>query len=697
MWRGSEGRRGMSLSRRGFLKGSAGVAGGVFAARLAASTRAALGEPIVVPEAARTVEAGLEAFAAKFSVAGPAILLTRFGRFLSNKIFNCRVAGTPRSYVLNLGTAGATVAPGIDPYAHADVVLTEADWLGVLFGEQTGLAPALAGRFHPSRDTANRAILLGIVMFIFAHIPAGANPDPDLLRRIVAGAVERRGVPECAGEPETLEVVSDIQRDPAGEIAAAVLPPAGSVEVTRELAEWVAALRYEDIPAGAIASAKEQLISILGVTYAGSVMEPGLKTARAVRDWGEGGPATVIGATRYATSARNAAMVNSFLAQILEWEDWTFLAHSGASIVPVVLAAAEQAAAEGLPASGRDVAVAIVAANEVLARAGEVLTDVVGTGNGLTVHQIETTLAAGKLLGLDAPALRDALGIACTQPQMTAIAAWTADAKGMLTAWPAVTAMTAVLLARAGLSGKRTIVEEPLGYTGRVADIGSPRRLAHMVEGLGEVWRFDAARDELFTKRYPTDGFQLTSVDAILRIRNGALAGVARDALPGLVRRVEMRIPLVMAATASMFSGGPDGQQALFDRVADPEQPDWTYITLLFDGVWPVAAALADGELTHRQYRPEKLTDPVIRALAARIVEIPDLTMGVFGATARVEMADGITVHEQEVGCIENFDVREKMDVGAAEVKSPAEIDAIVAAVDALESIGDVRALTALL
>ena len=122
--------------------------------RLALRARAALGDPIALPGETRTVEGGLAAFAAKWEVAGPVILLTRFGRFLSNKIFNCRVADTPRSYVLNLGAAGATLAPGLDPYAHAELVLEESDWLGVLFGDHTGLAPALAGRFHPSRDTA---------------------------------------------------------------------------------------------------------------------------------------------------------------------------------------------------------------------------------------------------------------------------------------------------------------------------------------------------------------------------------------------------------------------------------------------------------------------------------------------------------------------------------------------------------------
>jgi 2-methylcitrate dehydratase PrpD len=678
------------ISRRSFIKGTMALAAGVAAA--AADVRTAFGEPpVVVPTTARSVEGGLAAFAARWQAAGPAIALTRFGRFLTNKVFNCRVAGTPRSYVLNLGAAGATLSPGLDPEANGEVVMEERDWLGVLFGDYTGLAPALAGRFHPSKDAANSLVILTIVMFILAQIPAGANPDPDLLARIITSAIARGGLPSCSGEPATLQVLDDFRRDPAGEIGSTVSPPAGSVDVTRALSEWVHGLSFRKIPSGAIESAKEQLVSILGAIYAGSVMGPGMKTARAVRAWREEGPSTVIGRNRFQTSARNAAMTNSYLAQILEWEDWTFLAHSGASIVPVALAAAEASRA-----SGKDVLTSIVAANEILARAGEVLTDAVNTGNALVVHQIETPLVAGKLLGLSSEQLQDALGIACTQPQLTSIVSWTAEAKGMLTGWPAATAVTAAQLARAGMSGNRTILENAMGYCYRVADIASPRQLARVVEDLGKTWRFDASRNELFTKRYPTDGFQLTSVDAILKLRNGPLRHIPRAALPHAVERVEVRIPFVMAASATMFSQGKDHQQSFYDRVADPRHPDWTYIALLFDGVWPVAAALADGELTYRQYREDKLRDPVIRALTRKVVEVPDLSMGVFGATARVELRGG-QAHERYVGCIDNFDVAEKMRIGASEVRSRSAIEAIVDAARHLETFDDVRSFTAML
>jgi 2-methylcitrate dehydratase PrpD len=675
----------VGLRRRDLLKRGAAVTGGGLALyAIPALVREAYGDPIPVPDAARSVEGGLAAFTARWEVAGPVIAVTRFGQFISNKVFNCRVSGTPRSYVLRLGTAGATVNPGIDPFRHADMVMPESDWLGLLYGDFTGFAPLIAGELFPSRDGANKVALLGTVMYVFAHIPAGNNPDPDLMVRILESIVERGGLPDCAGEPSTFEELDRLMHDPKDQISETIAPTAAAPPVTRLLSDFVAGLRYEDIPPGAIASAKEQLKSILGAMYAGSRMPPGVKFARAVRGFGERAEATVIGRAPFKTSARHAALLNSVYAQILEWEDWTFIAHSGASVVPTALAAGEIS-----QASGKDLLAAVVAGNEILARAGDVLTDVIHTGNAVAIHQMETPLVAGKLLGLDSVGLQHALGICCTQPQVTSIPAWTAEAKGLLTGWPVMAAVESAQYARAGITGRRDILENPLGYAYRVAEIASPVILGELVDGLGQTWRFDAARDELFTKRFPTDGFQLTSVQAILDIVNKLAKDffnrTPRRQLPRVIKRVEVRIPLVMAASATMFAKGTD---EIYDLIRN--DTDWTYIALLFDGKYPLAAALAQRRLTWREYLDGVIFDPVVQALVDKIDLIPDLSQGVFGATARVELTDG-RAFESAQDCIEDFPVEEKLYIGAEGILSRSQIQRLIRAIDHLESFGDVR------
>jgi 2-methylcitrate dehydratase PrpD len=95
---------------------------------------------------------------------------------------------------------------------------------------------------------------------------------------------------------------------------------------------------------------------------------------------------------------------------------------------------------------------------------------------------------------------------------------------------------------------------------------------------------------------------------------------------------------LPMASTATMFNEADD---AVLDRVLDEDQPDWTYISLLFGGRYPLAAALLHGELTDRQYERDAIADDRIRDLWFKFDEAPDLGVGVLGAQVSVTTSDG--------------------------------------------------------
>ena len=140
-----------------------------------------------------------------------------------------------------------------------------------------------------------------------------------------------------------------------------------------------------------------------------------------------------------------------------------------------------------------------------------------------------------------------------------------------------------------------------------------------------------------------------------------------------------------MAASATMFS---KGGREIYERIR--REPDWTYIALLFDGQYPLAAALANRRLTWREYETGVIFDPVVQALIDKIELVPDLSLGVFGAVARVELADG-RAFESEQDCIAEFPVEEKLYTGADGLLSRRKIAAIVRAVDRLESFGNVR------
>lgn len=632
--------------RRSVLRGLGGLGGlaalGRYATRTVDATNTARG----VPTEARTVEAGLELFAEKWAAAGPVITATRFGRFLVNKTFTCRavmaatdsdgdpVADPSRAYTLTLLPAGAKVSPGMSPAAHADLTMDESDWESVLYGEFTGLAPLVSGRAHPNKDDANSLAGLLLVMYVLAHIPH-PDTDPRFTAETMRGFFQHGGVPECEGEPASFERFQRTRRTPGNELREQAFGSNDAPTLTRRLAEWVDGLTFDRLGAEQIALATAQLKNILGVTVTGGTMPPGRRFARTTLGFTDG-DATVVGFEDSAPP-HEAAMVNSYLAQVLEWEDWTNLAHSGAAVVPAALAAGEAG-----DASGRELLTSIVAGNEVLARVSPFMTDLLNTGQALPIHQIEVPLVAGKLLGLSAEELQDALGIAATQPQLTSIPAWTADAKGMVTADPVASGVRAALLAHAGVSGRRDLIENPLGYAARISDVRSPVDMWPAVADLAtsgepvDTWGF--RREKYYNKRYPVDGFTLTAVRAILEVRDKLLAAGVDPTDPSAIESIRVHMNLPMASTATMFN---ETDPAVLDRVLDPERPDWTHTALLFGGRYPLTAALLHGELTDDQYRQPAIADDRIRELWSAFEEAADLAVGVLGAQVSVTTADG--------------------------------------------------------
>ncbi len=76
----------------------------------------------------------------------------------------------------------------------------------------------------------------------------------------------------------------------------------------------------------------------------------------------------------------------------------------------------------------------------------------------------------------------------------------------------------------------------------------------------------------------------------------------------------------------------------------------------------------------HVEEDEEATDDPIVAVLVDRV------------EFAGERVVTHLSVHEQRVACIEDFAVREKLDIGASEVRSPAAIAAIVDAIAALES-----------
>ncbi|HVB15212.1 MAG TPA: MmgE/PrpD family protein, partial [Stellaceae bacterium] len=185
---------------------------------------------------------------------------------------------------------------------------------------------------------------------------------------------------------------------------------------TVQLAEYAAALRYEDLPPAVVACARDCIIDTVAACVCGSDKP----WSRIVIDYAErtgpSGTSRILGRGT-SVQAPAAALANGALAHAFELDSLTRPgagAHPGATVLPPALAIAQQEGA-ARPVGGKALIAAFVAGNEVMIRIGRATGH---TNEARGFHAPGTTgpfgaaVACAHLLGLDAGGMTNALGIA---------------------------------------------------------------------------------------------------------------------------------------------------------------------------------------------------------------------------------------------------------------------------------------------
>lgn len=258
-----------------------------------------------------------------------------------------------------------------------------------------------------------------------------------------------------------------------------------STVTTRELASFLAGVRFEDIPDEAVVRTKELFLDWAASALAGKNAPPVCILERFAETMGPAkGPSEVL-ISRRRTSPLFAALVNGAASHVVEQDDLhnASVFHPATVVFPAALAAAQQTGA-----SGRDLIVASVAGYETGVRVGSYL----GRSHYKVFHTTGTagTLAAAaavsQLLGADEEVMLHALGSAGTQ----AAGLWeflrdAADSKQLHTAKAAADGLLAAYIARDGFTGATRILE---GEQGMAAGMSSDVDSKVLVEELGERW-----------------------------------------------------------------------------------------------------------------------------------------------------------------------------------------------------------------
>ena len=453
--------------------------------------------------------------------------------------------------------------------------------------------------------------------------------------------------------------------------------------VTRELAQWVAALRYEDLPPEVVAKVRTCVLDAIGVCLFGSTLASVQKLAAMVAEENCAGEAAVFGLP-LRTSASNAALVNATSAHAFQLDEIHIEAtlHPGSLAIPVALALAE---AQG-GVTGRELITAIVAGYEVGLRVGLAAKGGMfarGFHNQGTTGAFVAGATAARLLKLDAAQSQHALALAGSQAAGLMAVQEGAMAKGFHSGRAAQSGIYAARLARHGYTGIPDVLETH--YGGFLSSLVGDIQLAPILSELGARWEILKV------------GFKPAPAS------NGSI--VAMAALDEIMRADKLAAADIESVTAHVSTN-------------TLHHCGWDYDPAKIQGVlaaqmnlrYGMAVMALERTATTAQFTEAKMRDPVIFDFVKRVkVELEpkyDGSGGKYRVACRavVVTRDG-KQHEAEVlyrkGSHEDpmtsAEIGDKFIDLAGRAASAATVNRIVDSVAKLETLDNTNALTALL
>lgn len=447
-------------------------------------------------------------------------------------------------------------------------------------------------------------------------------------------------------------------------------------DATRALGDFIAGLRYADLPAEVVAKAKECMLDALGCCLFG-VTQPWTRMLLDMIAEQGGAPQACVPGTAFRTSVSQAVLASSTAGHGFELDDIHAAAHlhPGSLCVPVALALGEWRR----NADGRAILAAIVAGYEVGLRVG-----LAATGSHFmrgyhfqgTCGAFAAAATAAHMLALDGGQARHALGIAGPQGAGLMAAQEGAMVKRMHAGRAAQSGVYAALLAARGFTGIPNVLEAPYGgFLSSFTDACQPEQLT---DGLGTRWRIL----EMGYKPYASAASTHTAIYSLGSImRDNALRA---DDIAEIVLHCS-----TMAHRHCAWPYEPQGvtsaQMSLF---------------------YTLAAMAFDGEVLTEQFGESRLKDPALLNFMKRIrIEI-DPAFDEGGDAARHESRMTVTARDgrrfeqharHRKGSPQNpMTTQErhgKFRRLASPVLAPAAVEHVITEVEALERSPDIGAL----
>jgi 2-methylcitrate dehydratase len=356
--------------------------------------------------------------------------------------------------------------------------------------------------------------------------------------------------------------------------------------LAHRLAEYAVGLKFERLPEAVVHEVKRRVIDALGCALGALDEEPCVIARRVAETFSAQRGATLIGTAHRAPSDW-ATFVNGCLVRYLDFND-TYLSKEPAHPSDNIAAALAVAEAEAAP--GRELIATIALAYEIQCRLCDTASLRARGWDHVTYVVFSSALAAARLMRLDVEKTAQAVNIAgvsagsLRQSRAGELSHW----KACTVAHAARRGIFAALLAREGMTGPTPIFEGEMGF----------ERLVSQAPLDSIVLSPDASVIlKTSIKFWPAEYHSQSAIQAALRLRLQT----------GNVENIESILIQSHEAAVEIIGSDPAKWQPQSRETADHSLP---YI---------VAVALADGEITERQFAPGRFSDPVLLDLVQRV------------------------------------------------------------------------------
>ena len=392
--------------------------------------------------------------------------------------------------------------------------------------------------------------------------------------------------------------------------------------LAHQLADYACALRYEDLSKDVVHEVKRRVIDSLGCALGAWKEEPCAIARKVASDFSAEQGSTILGVTHKAPPDW-AAFANGCCIRYFDYND-TYLSKEPAH--PSDNISAALAIAESIGADGRELITAIALAYEVQCRFCDAASIRARGWDHVTYGAFSTALACAKLMKLDPKNTRHAVniagvaGAAMRQARVGELSHW----KGVAFATAARHGVFSALLARAGMTGPGPIFEGQMGFEKQLGvSLGNvAEKFAVPFTKNGEGPASMILRTSI--KFWPAEYHSQSAIEAALFLRKKIGEGVEVKSMT-----IESH-----DASVDIIGSEPEKWKPETRETADHSLP---YIT---------AIALIDGEVTEKQFQPNRFKDPKVwkfleNVKVERNAELSALYPGAVANVVHVDLADG--------------------------------------------------------